>query len=91
MARPKGQPKLGGRKKGTPNKSTQKIRELLHDVFDKLVISFDDVSALEDKDKIALLGKILPYICTQKPPEPEQTQIEAPKQVFKINGQNITF
>lgn len=28
MARPKGQPKLGGRKKGTPNKLTAEAREV---------------------------------------------------------------
>lgn len=29
MARPKGQPKLGGRKKGTPNKSTAQAKEAI--------------------------------------------------------------
>ena len=91
VGRPPGGKKYGGRKKGTPNKNTSEVRKILMDLFNKLVVSFDDVNALEDKEKIALFGKILPYICTQKQPEPEQTQIEAPKQVFKINGQNITF
>lgn len=29
MARPKGQPKLGGRAKGTPNKATQEARQAI--------------------------------------------------------------
>lgn len=34
MARPKGSPKLGGRKKGTPNKTTQPIREKFQQLLD---------------------------------------------------------
>lgn len=33
MARPKGQPKLGGRQKGTPNKATVKAREAITDLL----------------------------------------------------------
>jgi hypothetical protein len=33
MPKPKGSPKTGGRKKGTPNKATDSIRALLNDLF----------------------------------------------------------
>ena len=29
MARPKGEPKLGGRKKGTPNKQTKALKDMI--------------------------------------------------------------
>lgn len=33
MPKPKGSPKTGGRKKGTPNKVTQSIKDLLNELF----------------------------------------------------------
>ncbi len=36
MARPKGSPKLGGRKKGTPNKMSATVKENILAVFDGL-------------------------------------------------------
>lgn len=36
MARPKGQPKLGGRKKGTPNKVSRSAKEAYVEVFERL-------------------------------------------------------
>lgn len=33
MPKPKGLPKTGGRKKGTPNKITQSIKDLLNELF----------------------------------------------------------
>jgi hypothetical protein len=36
MARPKGQPKLGGRKKGTPNKLTREAKDALASVFERM-------------------------------------------------------
>lgn len=36
MARPKGSPKLGGRKKGTPNRVTTSMRQAWLDAFERL-------------------------------------------------------
>lgn len=36
MARPKGSPKIAGRKKGTPNKLTRAFREAVHRVYDSI-------------------------------------------------------
>ena len=36
MARPKGQPKLGGRQKGTPNKTTTAIKDMIVSALDNL-------------------------------------------------------
>ena len=35
MARQKGSPKFGGRKRGTPNRSTEQIRTALHEMIDE--------------------------------------------------------
>ena len=36
MARPKGLPKTGGRKKGTPNKLTKAVKDALGEAFDEM-------------------------------------------------------
>ena len=60
MAREKGSPKLGGRKKGTPNKVTadirQRIKTFVENEFDSVVADF---SGLEAKDKVALFERFL--------------------------------
>lgn len=37
MSRPKGSPKFGGRKKGTPNKKTQALREVIEGALGKTI------------------------------------------------------
>ena len=58
----KGKPKTGGRKPGTPNRTTANLRELL-DSF--LADNFEEVcrefAALEGKDKIAVYVKLLEF------------------------------
>lgn len=36
MARPKGSPKLGGRTKGTPNKTTVTVKRVFEETFEKM-------------------------------------------------------
>ena len=36
MARPKGSPKLGGRVKGTPNKTTVTVKRVFEETFEKM-------------------------------------------------------
>ena len=36
MARPKGSPKLGGRVKGTPNKTTATVKRVFEETFEKM-------------------------------------------------------
>lgn len=66
MARPKGQPKIGGRVKGTPNKLSMAAKEAIQLAFDKIggvdrLISW----ALEDSDNLkvfytSLYSKLIP-------------------------------
>lgn len=58
----KGNPKTGGRKKGTPNKSTLHVKQSIMDAFER-VGGTDWLVRLADDDPktfAALLSKILP-------------------------------
>jgi len=62
MAAKKGHIKSGGRKAGTPNKSTQDMRawinELLNDSRDLMIL---DLGKLEPKDRLMILEKFMQY------------------------------
>lgn len=62
MARPKGQPKLGGRKKGTPNKLTSEIQTMILEALDKKGgVKYLEKQADEKPAAfLALVGKVLP-------------------------------
>jgi hypothetical protein len=51
--------KTGGRNKGTPNKTTSEIRELINELSFKYLD--DDLSKLEPKDRLLILTKLLSY------------------------------
>ena len=65
MARPKGQPKLGGRQKGTPNKCTAALKDMILTALDGAHPD-GSVAYLKDQaDKnpvafLTLVGKVLP-------------------------------
>lgn len=70
MARPKGYPKSGGRKKGTPNHTTTEARELLQSIlfghFDGIGDVLDEMKD-EDKAKyVDALNKMLQYVLPKK-------------------------
>jgi len=54
--------KYGGRKKGTPNKDTKKLRERISDLIDN---NFDtiqaDIDQLEPKERLDFLVKLFEY------------------------------
>ena len=62
MARPKGQPKLGGRKKGTPNKTTTLIKDMIIKALDEAggVDYLVDVAKDNPAAFCTLIGKVLP-------------------------------
>jgi hypothetical protein len=62
MARPKGSPKLGGRRKGTPNKVNGAVKEAILNAFRKVGgESYLEKIATEDpKTFCTLLGKVVP-------------------------------
>ena len=65
MARPKGQPKLGGRQKGTENKVTQDARARFMDIMEGEVDHVkDSLSEVRKEDKatyLKLLAQLFPY------------------------------
>ena len=60
----KGHKKLGGRKKGIPNKSTTQIRELLNSVLQEEIERVPEYfNAITDpKQRLDALAKLLPFI-----------------------------
>lgn len=62
MAYPKGAPKVGGRKKGTPNKLTTTVKEAIELAFNNVGgHEYLELMAREEpKAFMALLGKVIP-------------------------------
>ena len=55
--------KFGGREKGTPNKLTKELRSALKDVlYDEIERLPHRLDALETKDRLELLVKLMPYV-----------------------------
>ena len=54
--------KYGGRQKGTPNRITKELRSLLKDVmYDEIGALQDRLDALNPKERVELLIKLMPY------------------------------
>lgn len=64
MARPKGQPKLGGRKKGTPNKDVAPIREKFQQLLDGYTIELmlKDLNGLEGGERLRIVSGLAEFI-----------------------------
>ena len=62
MARPKGQPKIGGRQKGTPNKVTGELRQMILNCLDNCGgVEYLQRQADENPTAfLTLVGKVLP-------------------------------
>lgn len=65
MARQKndGRGRLGGRAKGTPNKVTTELKQWVAKVVKKNRRQLeDDLAALEPKDRVAMLERLMQYV-----------------------------
>lgn len=63
MPRAKGTPKTGGRKKGTPNKTTAQIKELVVQLVGDNIEEFkNEFKTLETPEKISIIKNLLPYV-----------------------------
>jgi hypothetical protein len=66
MAKPKGSPKTGGRQKGTPNKLTAQLKEMILEAAEQAGGEGGTVAYLKNQATanpgpfMALLGKVLP-------------------------------
>ena len=55
--------KYGGRQKGTPNKLTKELRSVLKDIlYQELEQIQEHLDALNPKERIELLIKLMPYV-----------------------------
>lgn len=66
--------RYGGRQKGTPNNSTKELRERITRIVDDTIKDLD-LKNLTNKERIELLGKLLPYIA----PKLTSITIDEPK------------
>jgi hypothetical protein len=66
MAYPKGGPKVGGRKKGTPNKSTAAIKDMIVAALDKAGgVDYLHTQATDNPAAfLTLVGKVMPMQVT---------------------------
>lgn len=63
MSRVKGSPKTGGRKKGTPNKTTAELKKWVMEFVGSNVESFNKkFSELDVETQFNLIIKLLPYV-----------------------------
>jgi len=63
----KGTPKTGGREKGTPNKLTKTVRELIFEaVQESIEVLPTDLKALEPKERLQIISGLLPYIVSKR-------------------------
>ena len=69
MTRPKGTPKTGGRKKGTPNKASTDIRTWVAKILDANREEFVlRLARLEDRDYIKTITGLLAYVVLKMSP-----------------------
>ena len=86
MARPKndGRGRLGGRAKGTPNKTTSSIRDWLTKLVNKNKRQIQqDLDALDPKSRLEAFAKFLPYIA------PKQQAVSAAVDLNELTDEQI--
>jgi|GEM_PF-201000 len=76
--RPRGQPKTGGRKKGTPNKITGDLREWLSGFLNGNREQLEkDFAALEPDERILAFSRLLGYVIPKQQAMTVEAQTEA--------------
>jgi hypothetical protein len=83
MARQKGSPKYGGRKAGTPNRTSEEVRQsLLKLLDDNLVKLQKDIDGMKGKDRAYLLINLAKH-CTAPALNPEKLTEEQLIQIIQ--------
>jgi hypothetical protein len=89
MARVKGTPKTGGRKKGTPNKSTSNLRDWVSTLIESNLEQIEaDLKILEPKERCLFIEKLMQYVIPKKR---EQEQEKEEKGVLPPNKVVVEF
>ncbi len=82
MTRPKGLPKTGGRKAGSPNKVTADLKSWIQQLIDGNRRGFErDLKKLEPKDRLVILERLMGYVV------PKQQSVSVEEQVRLEYGQ----
>ena len=67
MSREKGQPKTGGREKGTPNRVTKDVRQWIFGIIQENTDTLEnDLKGLEPKERWQIINGLLPYLITKR-------------------------
>lgn len=85
MARPKGLPKTGGRKKGQPNKNTTALKDAILNAFANAggEAYLARVAAEDPRTFCTLLGKVLPMQVTGEDGGPIETVHEIRRTIVR--------
>ncbi len=90
MSKPKGAPKTGGRKAGTPNKVTCTLKEFIKALIDNNREQIEkDLESLQPKDRLAIFEKLFQYIIPKQPDE--QKEIPKSVKIEIVGNNNIPF
>jgi hypothetical protein len=77
--------KTGGREAGTPNKVTQRLREVLADTLrEELEDLPQKLSQLETKERLEIIVKLLPYVLPKS--ESISMELEEPVKIIIYDG-----
>lgn len=75
---------MGGRRKGTPNRSTSTVREWLSGLIDKNRRQVEkDLKELEPKERLMMLEKLMSYVI------PKQQAVNASVEVDKLSDEQL--
>lgn len=67
MPKPRGSKKTGGRKAGTPNKTTNKVKQSLQEFFENNWDGIQDhYDSLPPKDKLLWMKELMPYLAPKQ-------------------------
>jgi hypothetical protein len=94
MARPKGSPKLGGRKKGTTNKDVAPIREKFQQLLDSYPIELmmKDLKSLEAVERLRIVTGLAEFIVPKLQRSEIKGEVETKEvQTFTMFGRKIVF
>lgn len=91
MARPKGSPKLGGRQKGTPNKMTAAVKDMIITALDKAGgVDYLVRQASENPGPfMTLVGKVLPLQVTGENGEAIKTEARLALDVSSMTEEQL--
>ena len=84
MGKPKGSEKTGGRKRGTPNRTTSTIREWLTNLIGKNQRQMErDLKELLPKERLMMLEKLMGYVV------PKQQAVSATIDYDKLSDSQL--